>query len=159
MSSSLFGIISLITTILMAFLLLGGIIITAVKRREHGRGAMLGMVGCVLLLVSVVLAIAQGFLLPIMGLDLLTASAFLNILHLLINASGTALLIAGVVARRQPPQQAQGPYQPQSPYPHQPQPDWGQQPQQPGWQQPQQPPGQQPGWQQPPRPPFGGNQG
>ncbi|MFC4111937.1 hypothetical protein [Nonomuraea zeae] len=147
--------------IVMSVLLLAGIVITAMGRRNHGRAATLGMTGCILLLLAVLFnTLLQFFTQELFQMfrgDIGVAFAVANIISLIFNASGTALLIWAVVARRNPPQ----PVQPQGPGRQQPPGDWQQQQPRQDWNQPpQQPPFQQPpGWQQPPRPPFGGGQG
>ncbi|MEU8357244.1 hypothetical protein AB0C27_14630 [Nonomuraea sp. NPDC048882] len=164
--SSLSNIISILTTIVMVLLLLGGAILMATRRAEHGRGSVLGMIGCVVLLVGVVI---NGVFI-LMAPDLVRSLGFdqygpialvMNLLSLLIQVSGTGLLIFAVIARRNPPQQAQAAaYAQQAPQGWQQQPEWQQ-----GYQQ-QGPPQQQPGWQQQqpgrqpqhPQPPYGEGQ-
>ncbi|MFG1706065.1 hypothetical protein ACFLIM_23000 [Nonomuraea sp. M3C6] len=135
----------------MAVLLLVGIVLTAMNRRNHGRAAILGMVGCILLLLGVVYNTLFGYFAPTLirssGIGLTGTIAMSNLISLIFNAGGTGLLIWAVVARRNPPQ----PSQPQGP-------GW-QQPPQPEWSQQQQPFQQPPGWQAPPRPPFGEGRG
>jgi membrane-bound ClpP family serine protease len=152
---------SIIALLVMGVLLLAGIVVTAMGRRAHGRAAILGMTGCILLLLGVIFNMLRGFLTPLLmetfGADLGVAFSILTIFSLIFDATGTGLLIWAVVARR--PQQQ--PAQPQGPGWQQPPGDWQQQHPQQGWNQPpQQPPFQQPpGWQPPPRPPFGEGQG
>jgi membrane-bound ClpP family serine protease len=144
---------SFLALAVMGLLLIFGIILIAVNRRHHGRAATLGIVGCVLLLLGLLINIGQGMAMPTLvktfGISSLSAvAAISSIIFLIFQAGGIGLLIWAVVIRRDPPRQA--PPQPT---------DWQQQPQ-PGWpQQPQQQPYQQPGWQTPPQPPFSGGQG
>ncbi|MCK2217884.1 hypothetical protein MF672_029415 [Actinomadura sp. ATCC 31491] len=154
MVSSSLTVISLITAFLNVILLIGGVVLIAMRRREQGRGAVLGISGCVVLLLGAVFSLLQGFLQSALvdvlgiggavGLSVLVSSIF----HLI----GVALLIGGVVARRDPPRPAgpQGWPQQQPPAaPWEQQQGWNQPPQQPPY------PQQQPGWQNPPQPPFG----
>ncbi|WP_181958406.1 hypothetical protein [Nonomuraea deserti] len=137
--------ITIIFPLVMIVVLVGGVIVTAVNRRAHGRGATLGMAGCAVLLVGVLINVVLGFIAPQLydALGAGGAAMLISAIGMIFNATGTGLLIAGVIARRDP-------QQPQSP--HYPQPGQAQ-----GWQQPypqqqpQQPPQQ--GWQQPP---YGG---
>ncbi|MEW1838841.1 hypothetical protein AB0392_12875 [Nonomuraea angiospora] len=139
---------NILTFAVMGILFLFGVIVTVMARREHGSAAMIGMSGCILLLLGLAFDGFRSFVLyPQLGasLGIETTVAVTNLVSLLFNAGGTALLIWAVVARRKPqpahPQgpahPQQGPVQPQQPpYPQQPYP----QQQQPGWQNPQQPP-------------------
>ncbi|MEV4082861.1 hypothetical protein ACGFJC_48145 [Nonomuraea fuscirosea] len=149
-------IVNIITMIVMVLLLLGGAILMATRRAEHGRGSVLGMIGCVVLLVGVVI---NGVYI-IMAPDLIHALGFaqygpialvMNLLSLLIQVSGTGLLIFAVIARRNPPQQAaqqsRQAHHAQQGWPQQ-QPEWQQGPQQ-GYQQ-----GPQHGYQQGPQPGY-----
>ncbi|MEU6796310.1 hypothetical protein ABZ907_31845 [Nonomuraea wenchangensis] len=166
-------VIGLISALLNGILLLVGLVLMAMRRREQGRGAVLGIAGCAVLLVGAGFALSQSFLqrelVDLLGL--VTGLSVWVAISSIIQLVGLGLLIGGVVAKRtapppgpqgwqqqgwnqpapQPyPQQPQGQPHPQGqPYPQQPQ---GQQPypQQPH---PQQPP--QPGGQHPPQPPFG----
>ncbi|MFC5835679.1 hypothetical protein ACFPZ3_68675 [Nonomuraea insulae] len=141
----------------MVIVLLGGAILMAVRRGEHGRGAVLGMAGCIVLFLGVVcngiLVFATPSLVSSMGVSgIQPLFLVVNLVILIFQVVGTVLLISGVVARRNPAAPAQQgqwqpEWQPQSPYQQQP-------PQQPAPQQQ-----QQPGWQSPPQPPFGGGQG
>lgn len=112
-----------------------GIVLTARGRGAHGRAAVIGMLGCVALLLNGLLQILQAILLNVviesvglaaMGIVIMV----LNLLYFLLTTTGVALLIWAVVARR-------APQQPASPAP--------------GWQQPYPPPPPpQQGWHQPP---------
>ncbi|MFI7130383.1 hypothetical protein ACIBQ1_32165 [Nonomuraea sp. NPDC050153] len=145
---------NIIPFVVMGILFLFGIVVTAMARRDHGSAAMIGMAGCILLLLGLAFNIFRSYVLfPQMSsaMDLQTTLTVTNLVSLLLDGGGTALLIWAVVARRKPRTPATQP---------QPGPGW-QQPQQPpaGWQQqPQQPPYQQPGWQNPPQGPYGGGQ-
>ncbi|MFG1698905.1 hypothetical protein [Nonomuraea sp. NPDC049309] len=152
--------LSLITTLvnvlLMVIVLIGGIILMAVRKKDHGRGSSLGIAGCVVLFIGLIGQTAISFflrqLIDVFGYEigLLINSTF----TILTQVAGITLLIFGVVARRIP-RPAAG--QPQT-WPTQPghhaQPGWPQPGQQPEWQAPWQPeqgaqpqPGLgQPGW-------------
>ncbi len=174
-------VISLVSALLNGILLLVGLVLMAMRRREQGRGAVLGIAGCVVLLVGAGFAVAQSFLqrelVGLLGLaaGLSVSVAISSIIHLV----GLGLLIGGVVARRTTPAPSPGPQgwqqppagweqqgwnqpapqqypqQPQGQQPHPQQPQAQPYPQQPQGQQPypQQPP--QPGGQHPPQPPYG----
>ncbi|MEO3872950.1 hypothetical protein ABGB18_29395 [Nonomuraea sp. B12E4] len=160
------GIISLI---IMAVVLIAGAVVTAMRRRDHGRAALFGMAGCIVLLLGVVLNIAAGLFMSMLGV--LTVSAISNLISTIFQAVGIGLLVWGVIARRNPPQAGQ----PQGAGWPQPQQRWPQGGQQPPTQRPpapqdaaqwppsQQPPASQPpvqpGWQAPQQPPYGENQG
>ncbi|MFC7583030.1 chlorophyll a/b-binding protein [Nonomuraea antimicrobica] len=155
-SISLSTILSIVSLIVMTVMLLGGAVLMATRRREHGRGAMLGMVGCIVLLVGVALNALIVFLLPALGdswspSEIEIVLAIHTLASLIVQIAGTVLLIFAVIARRNPPQPVQ-PGHPSHPG-HPGQQPWQQQPYQ------QQPVQQQPGWQAPPRPPFGEGQG
>ncbi|MEU4327379.1 hypothetical protein [Nonomuraea dietziae] len=150
-ATSLLPLLYLIPTLI---LLVVGIALTARARAEHGRGATLGLVGCVVLLVAAILQGGYQVMIPSLvesgGFEVITMMSMITgLLFTVLNVVGTGLLIFGVVARRggpQPQQQAQGQGQGwQQPYGQQP---YGQQPQYPQQQQPhhpqQPPPGQWP---------------
>ncbi|MBF8187759.1 hypothetical protein ITP53_18870 [Nonomuraea sp. K274] len=134
-------IISAVHFILMAVLLIGGIIMMLIKRRDHGRAAVMGMIGCFVLLLGAVFSVLSGFLYELLAdyLGMGPTFTITNLINLILTVTGTGLLIWAVVARRDPAQpagpQGQGWQQPPA-----------------GWQQPQ----QEPGWQNPQQPPFGG---
>ncbi|TMR07846.1 hypothetical protein ETD86_50350 [Nonomuraea turkmeniaca] len=140
-------IVSLAGLFLLGVLLVGGIIMMAMRRRDHGRPAVIGIMGCVVLLLGVVFDAARSLLIDLMSdvLGLTPTFVLSTAISLLFSLVGTGLLIWAVVARRDQRQPAP---------PHGP--GWQPpQPPQPGWGQPQQPPfQQQPGWQNPQRPPF-----
>ncbi|WP_206068757.1 hypothetical protein [Nonomuraea composti] len=176
MLSTVFNAFNLILTLVV---LLGGVALMAMRRKEHGRASVVGMAGCIVLLVGGVVSTVFSFLTPSlvdsMGYGGYQTVAFiLGAISMLMQAIGTGLLIAAVVMPRKPQPQQGAPgawqqgWQPQGqpewqPGQHQPgpqpgQPEWqpGPQPGQPGWQPgPQQQP---PGWQTPPQPPFGPGQ-
>src|SRR5690606_15145693 len=112
-----------------------GIVITAMGRRNHGRAAVIGLLGCVALLIDGLLRLGQVFLLP----AIVSSGAYsevaamigvFGLLSFVLSTTGIGLLIWAVVARR-------APQQPASPAP--------------GWQQPYPPPPPpQQGWHQPP---------
>ncbi|RVX43540.1 hypothetical protein EDD27_6225 [Nonomuraea polychroma] len=135
----------------LGFFLLGllpvvGIILMAARRRDHGRAAIIGIMGCVALIVGVVFNAARRPVIQLLGdlFGLELAILVSTVISLIFSMVGTGLLIWAVVARR--PQQQPAP----SPGPG------GRPQQQPAWGQPPQPPFQQqaPGWQHPQRPPF-----
>ncbi|MBE1586266.1 hypothetical protein ACFPOI_57155 [Nonomuraea angiospora] len=155
---------NILTFAVMGILFLFGVIVTVMARREHGSAAMIGMSGCILLLLGLAFDGFRSFVLyPQLGASIgVEAVTVTNLVSLLFNAGGTALLIWAVVARRKPqpaqpqPAQPQGPVQPQQ-GPGWPQqgPGWPQQPPYPQQPYPQQP---QPGWQNPQQPPYGHGQ-
>lgn len=151
MLQTTFQVVSLIGLVLMVLLLIIGIVLMAARRRDHGRGAVIGILGCVVLLLGAVFNVARAFLDPLLAdlLDMGVAFTITTVISFGFSLIGTALLIFAVVARRDPRQ----PAPPQGPGWQQP-PSQGEQPQ---WGQPPQPPfqQQQPGWQDPPRPPQG----
>ncbi|MEU4512997.1 hypothetical protein AB0G05_26175 [Nonomuraea wenchangensis] len=170
-------VIGLISALLNGILLLVGLVLMAMRRREQGRGAVLGIAGCAVLLVGAGFALSQSLLQREL-VDLLGVVTGLSVwvaISSVIQLVGLGLLIGGVVARRtpapqrpapgqqgwqqqgwnQPAPQAQ-PYPPQGPQPYPQQPQGQPYPQQPQGQAPQQPQGQpypqQPYPQQPPQP-------
>ncbi|MEV1177585.1 hypothetical protein [Nonomuraea sp. NPDC049784] len=140
---------SIISVLVMGILLLAGVVVTARARRDHGSAAMIGMAGCILLLLGVVFNILRSWvLIPMMadslGMKIDTVFAVTTPISMIFDAVGTGLLIWAVVARRKPHQPAQPPQGSQGP-------GWQQPPA--SWQQ------QQPGWQTPQQPPYGENRG
>ncbi|MEU4545099.1 hypothetical protein [Nonomuraea dietziae] len=145
-ATSLLPLLYLVPTVI---LLVVGIALTARARAEHGRGATLGLVGCVVLLVAAILQGTYQALIPSLvesgGFEIITMMSMITgLLFTVLNVVGIGLLIFGVVARRggpQPQQQGQGqgwqqpygqqPYPPQPQYPQQ-QPHHPQQPPPPG---------------------------
>lgn len=151
--SSLSTVLNVLSMVVMLVLLIGGAVLMAVRRREHGRASMIGLAGCVVLLLGVVINGVFIFMAPSL-VDSFGPGGYepffvvFNLVTLVVQVVGTGLLIFAVIARRNPAAPApQGPWQPQT--------EWQQQP---PYQQ-QQPYQQQPGWQTPPQPPFGGGQG
>ncbi|WP_214413665.1 hypothetical protein [Sphaerisporangium fuscum] len=135
--------------------LIVGIVLTARAKREHGSGATLGMIGCIVLLLTALLEAVRALALPY----LLTSGGYSargplitlsGLLFAIFNTIGIGLLIWGVVAKRIQTQSAAPGWQPpQGQGWQQPAPGWQQQPPGSGWQQqPPQPPA--PGWQQQP---------
>jgi hypothetical protein len=157
--------LSLIPSFFLCLVPVLGIVATAMARRTHGRAAIIGMMGCVALLLSALAQVAQLILLSTMpSRDAFTFATIMSLVMTVLTLTGVSLLIWGVVARRpagqpqqpawQQPQAQQPPWQPHAQQPGNPQPygqqPYGQQPQgqqahgqQPYGQQPQ----QQPGWQ------------
>ncbi|GAA2841504.1 hypothetical protein [Nonomuraea rubra] len=165
------NILNILNLVVMFVLLVGGAVLMGMRRGEHGRAAVAGIVGCVVLLLAVIVSAALAFLAPTLVESLGIGGyqpvfMLVNAASMILQAVGTGLLIWAVVARRNPPQQArpgQGAWPTQPEWQHG-QPEWQPGPQQPGPQQPwpQQPGPQQPGpqqqppgWQTPPQPPFG----
>ncbi|MFC5821214.1 hypothetical protein [Nonomuraea harbinensis] len=112
-----------------------GVVVTAMGRRTHGRAAVIGLLGCVALLLEGLLRLGQTIFLRtiVETVGLREAGgvlALLGLVSFVLATTGVGLLIWAVVARRTP------------------------QPAAPGWQQPQ--PGPQQGWQQ--QPPAGPHQ-
>jgi hypothetical protein len=155
--------------ILLMVLLIAGAVLTARARRQHGRAAMLGMYGCIVLLVGEVYTLVRGLALPMyidaFGYNVVTA-LLMGLIGFVLTGAGLGLLIGAVITRR--PQTAAQPqnagWQQEQPYqPPQQQPEWQQQSQPPpGWQPqspPQPPPSQQPGWQNPEPPNWQNPQG
>ncbi len=101
-----------------------GIVVTAMARRTHGRAAIIGMLGCVALLLSALAQVGQAILLASMSpRDGYTVIAVMSLLMTVLSLTGISLLIWGVVARRpaaQPQPPAWQPYgqQPSSPQPY-----------------------------------------
>ncbi|MFI6291693.1 hypothetical protein ACIBEJ_08915 [Nonomuraea sp. NPDC050790] len=110
---------------LLMFVAFGaGAVITGMARRQHGKAAVLGLIGCVLLMINVLPTAAMTIFAPQIARDLglSMASTFFGILGFLnmaLTLGGFGLLVAAVVARRTP--------QPQAPAWNQPQPGYGQQ--------------------------------
>ncbi|GAB2927565.1 hypothetical protein ACFMQL_04735 [Nonomuraea fastidiosa] len=150
-------VINIINALLMVIVFVGGIILLAVRKKDHGRGANLGIAGCVVLLVGFIGQVGVSFSMSTL-IDKLGRTAYEIVLPVgtglgtLAQAVGISLLIFGVVARRTPQPAAAGqpqtwPTQPghhaQHGQPGWPQPDQGQH----GWPQPGHQPD--PGWSQP----------
>ncbi|MGW3343776.1 hypothetical protein ACWDA3_10740 [Nonomuraea rubra] len=165
------NILTILNLVVMFVVLVGGAVLMGMRRGEHGRAAVAGIVGCVVLLLAVIVSAALAFLAPTLVESLGIGGygpvvMLVNTASMILQAVGTGLLIWAVVARRNPQQQArpgQGAWPTQPEWQHG-QPEWQPGPQQPGPQQPgpqqpwpQQPGPQQqpPGWQTPPQPPFG----
>ncbi|MEU0568662.1 hypothetical protein ABZ297_25235 [Nonomuraea sp. NPDC005983] len=137
--------------------LVTGIVLTIGKRRQHGRAAMLGLAGCLVLLLEIVFNVVRSLTFPSLvdSMGIKSANTIVVVetaVSSLLSGVGIGLLIMAVVARRSSPQQ------PAAPGWQQPPPAWPQYPQQgeqgrppaPGWQPSQQgeqgqPPA--PGWQ------------
>ncbi|MER6948862.1 hypothetical protein ABT294_33065 [Nonomuraea sp. NPDC000554] len=144
-----------IIVLVQGSVLVTGIVLTVAKRRQQGRGAMLGLAGCLVLLLEVVFGVVRSLtfssLVDSMGIS--SANTIILVetaVSSLLSAVGIGLLIMAVVARRPPLQQPAAPGWQQ-------QPAWQQYPQQaeqgqpsaPGWQPPQQGEPPTPGWQPP----------
>ena len=156
--ASTFG--AVVFGLLMAILLIVGIVLMIRAKGEHGRAAMLGMYGCIVLLIGVVFDVARGltlsYLIDVAGIRSFGVVVLVeSVISTVLNGAGLGLLIWAVLARRTPAQPQQTPGWPQPPQPH----GWQQaqqpqqpQPQQPEWQRQSQPP---PEWQpqSPPQPP------
>ncbi|MEV4108074.1 proline-rich domain-containing protein [Nonomuraea sp. NPDC049695] len=134
---------SVISVLVMGIVLLVGVVLTARARRDHGSAAMIGLAGCIVLLLGVLFNILRSWvLIPMMadsfGMSIDAVFSITTPIAMIFDAGGTGLLIWAVVARRKPSRPTQPPHGPQGP----------------GWQQPPAPPAN---WQQ--QPPYGGNQG
>ncbi|MFI6540873.1 hypothetical protein ACIBHY_51045 [Nonomuraea sp. NPDC050547] len=148
--------INLLIHIVMFIAFGAGAVITGLARRRHGKGALLGMFGCIVLMIDVLPTVATSVFAPSIARDLgfSTASTIFGLLGLVnmaLTLVGFGLLVAGVVAHRGPRPEPQAPaWNQPSPYP---QPGYGQQgygrpgTQQPGFPQPG--PAPQPGFPQP----------
>jgi hypothetical protein len=114
----IFDVIGYIGVGALALLLIIGIVLMAMRRREHGRAAVVGISGCVVLLLGAVFNGARGFMVETVfgGLGFWMAYGVWTVLSLGLSLVGTGLMIAAVVTRRQPRQSAPGP-QPYAPYP------------------------------------------
>ncbi|WP_214320635.1 hypothetical protein [Nonomuraea sediminis] len=135
--------------VLQLIVLIAGIFVTAFAKKHRGRGAMLGMFGCIVMLVGVLWHVLYGMFLPelVHEFEISFTSPIIYLgsgVGILIDIVGTLLLVFGVAARSNPAEQPAPAYQQQW---QQPNPAWQQQPPQPG--QPQ------PGW-PPQQPPYGG---
>lgn len=115
-----FGVIQAIPAVLMALLLLAGIVAMAVNRSAHEGAAVLGLMGCVLLLLALVFNVLLAFYLSAFvgatGLDFRTAIGAWNLVTFLFEGAGTGLLIWAVIAKRKPTQGTPNPYP--NPYPN-----------------------------------------
>ncbi|MFG1942452.1 hypothetical protein [Nonomuraea sp. NPDC048826] len=170
---SLWNTLNIVIVLLQCLVPAAGIVVTAMGRRTHGRAAMLGLFGCVALLLEGLLRLGQTIFLEtlVRSVGIGGVSRVLGILGLVsfvLTVTGLGLLIWAVVARRTPPPQPAAPGWPQphpgpqqgwpqtqpaaQPGPYQnPQPGPYQNPQQTPYQEPQ--PGRHPG--QPQNPPAG----
>ncbi|TDD44878.1 hypothetical protein E1286_25810, partial [Nonomuraea terrae] len=97
-------IISMIAQIILAVVLIAGAVMTGLRRRDHGRAAILGMAGCITLLLEVVLGIVIQLMIPAMVTSLGGGSAVallvVNLISVVLKVTGLGLLIWAVVARR-----------------------------------------------------------
>ena len=126
--------------------------VVMIARAGRGRASVLGMIGCVVLLLQAVLIVAQIILTPMLaeqsGIGFVTTILQMtNIVFTLMSCVGIGLLIWSAASKTPAPTQGPGWQPPQGP---QGQP-WQQNPQQQGW--PQQSQQGQPGgqaWQPPP---------
>lgn len=109
--------INAILWLLQLIALIVGIIVTAMARRNHGRAALMGLFGCLALLLGVIVNVVQSLTLPSIARnlpDIYTAIMLFSALHTILWLAGIGLLIAGVVMRR-PTTQPQQPYYQQPP--------------------------------------------
>ncbi|MBN6057532.1 hypothetical protein JYK22_36755, partial [Nonomuraea sp. RK-328] len=153
MGSMLYNVVASLLSLLPALALITGVILTLRARRDHGRAAVIGTWGCLVLLTTLVLRIAWSMLVPTLvgegGMDTFQIVMLLfNAVDALFTMTGLGLLVWAVVARRAP--SGSGVHGPHAPGPHVPT------PQAPAWQAPVPPP---PGWQAPapnqPHSPYG----
>ncbi|PZG11274.1 hypothetical protein, partial [Nonomuraea aridisoli] len=97
-------VISMTTQIFLAVVLIAGAVLTGLRRRDHGRAAILGMAGCVTLLLEVVLGVVIQLMVPAMvttlreGYEL--AFVLINVVGVILKVTGLGLLIWAVIARR-----------------------------------------------------------
>lgn len=153
MASSISTIIAGVFTMLA---LAVGAVVTGMARRDHGKGATLGLIGCLVLLFNTLIQVGQSLFITRM-FDAFGHRIFeliltlLNLLTTLLFITGLGLLVMGVVARRTPRPQPQ-PQPWQSGQPAYGAAGYGQQPAQPGYGQPGYPPS---GYGQPGQPPHG----
>lgn len=87
--------------------LITGMVLTGRARREHGKAATYGMIGCALLMVNLLIEAGWSIAIPMLvdsmgvgGLGLVSAAS--SILGAALFCGGVGLLIWGVVARRGP---------------------------------------------------------
>ncbi|MFC7100445.1 hypothetical protein ACFQQB_08195 [Nonomuraea rubra] len=105
------NILNILNLVVMFVLLVGGAVLMGMRRGEHGRAAVAGIVGCVVLLLAVIVSAALAFLAPTLVESLGIGGyqpvfMLVNAASMILQAVGTGLLIWAVVARRNPPQQA-----------------------------------------------------
>lgn len=123
--------------VLQLIVLIAGIFVTAFAKSHRGRGAMLGMFGCIVLLLGVVWQVLYSMFLPVLvhEFEISFSSPLIQLgsgVGIVIDVVGTLLLIFGVAARSNPAEQQPAPayqqqWQQQPPQPGQPQPGWPQQ--------------------------------
>jgi cytochrome c-type biogenesis protein CcmH/NrfF len=120
MSFATYG-INAILWVLQVIALIVGVVLTAMARRNHGRAALMGMFGCIVLLLGVIASVVQSLFLPSLARDLgdmMAVIMIFSVIHVLLWLVGFGLLLAGVVMRRPvQPQQPQQPYYQQPPPP------------------------------------------
>ncbi|MFI7440539.1 hypothetical protein [Nonomuraea indica] len=124
--------VNVLLSLTVAAVLIVGVVLMMRGRGEHGRAAVLGLWGCVVLLAGIVLGVVRGYALPFLAdaLGMQSLSIVLVVesaLQTLLTVVGTGLLIWAVIARRPP---ARDPRQPA----------WQPPPPPPPYQQPRQPP-------------------
>ncbi|GAA2306832.1 hypothetical protein GCM10010149_65840 [Nonomuraea roseoviolacea subsp. roseoviolacea] len=142
----LYNAIAFLLSLLPALALITGIILTARARREHGKAAMIGLWGCLVLLLALVMRLVWSLVVPhLVGSGGMDTFQIVMLLHSAIDAlltmTGFGLLIWAVVARRAHPGAAapeahlSAPHAPawqtppwEAPAPHQPHPPYGQEP-------------------------------
>ncbi|WP_433355979.1 hypothetical protein ACQP25_18525 [Microtetraspora malaysiensis] len=101
-------------------ILVVGVVLTGRARREHGRAAVLGMVGCLVLLANFIMEALSVFALPYVisswGIGGVQIFSFVTaVLTAILPTTGIGLLIWGVTASRPRPAQFPHPQQ-QPPY-------------------------------------------
>ncbi|MBB5083800.1 hypothetical protein [Nonomuraea endophytica] len=122
--------INLLIHIVMFIAFGAGAVVTGLARKRHGKGALLGMFGCIVLTVGVLPTVATSVFAPSIAHDLGLSTAsmifgILGLVNMVLTLAGFGLLVAGVVAHRGPRPAPQTPaWNQPSPYP---QPGYGQQ--------------------------------
>ncbi|WP_143591184.1 hypothetical protein [Thermoactinospora rubra] len=95
--------------------LVTGIVLTLRARRSHGRAAVLGATGCVVLLLGVIVSLLPSLfarvIIEAFGFQATTSLFMLtSLLHTLLFVAGVGLLVAGVVTPRTAPAPYPGPH-------------------------------------------------
>lgn len=101
----LYAAVNLLLVLVVALVLAVGIVLTLRARPQHGRAAVLGTWGCVVLLIGLVANVVTSYLLPTFAAEGGAGSFMLfalvqSGLNTLFTATGTALLVWAVIARR-----------------------------------------------------------
>ncbi|NUW30546.1 hypothetical protein HTZ77_03780 [Nonomuraea sp. SMC257] len=142
----IYNAIAFLLSLLPALALITGIVLTVRARREHGKAATIGMWGCVVLLLALVLRLVWSMLVAqVVSAGGMETFQVVMVLHgavdALLTMTGLGLLVWAVVARRpRPGPEAPLPHLPsphaaawqapawEAPAPHQPHTPYGQEP-------------------------------